>query len=560
MNSKSDELAAKMKAPGTGIDPSFKRNLTEQVAVALQLTKVIDELGGAANMTAWQLGKAYESMGLLLDIAKLGGAAGAEALTALDSALLKVLEGTTSASGLFSQAFLDMVDSARTAGLELKDVGDIIAGQLTNAQTGFAAALGVTSTAYTTLAALQKEAATATGASLTELNAKIKVQQDLIAATGIKSQESAAAVAGALAGIVASQMASGVSFIDAIKGIEPSVTALQAQLKATGFEGGEAFDFIKREIALAKDEIAGPALDAIHGYTQGLVGLSNAGVLDQETFRGIADQVGATEAALLKQGYSGSEVMVAMQNDLQAIWELQERYEYTVDDTTQALIDQGVESGLIGEQRKSMDQQQLDVLLAIAEVLGAKLPQALGTFAAAGIQATDQIKGGLDEVSGALISNGGIAGGLNNKLEVSELAWAGWGEAAQTAALEAQYALDAMKAPKIPNAYFKIIGEYEIPEPPSPGESYGATGGLVTPHGIQRYMVSGGPVGTDTVNAWLTPGERVLSVDQNKSYERGSLDMGSVVRELQDLKAEMRWQRRTVPAAIRDALQRSRAL
>lgn len=49
--------------------------------------------------------------------------------------------------------------------------------------------------------------------------------------------------------------------------------------------------------------------------------------------------------------------------------------------------------------------------------------------------------------------------------------------------------------------------------------SAAAAGGLVTNHGVVRYMNMGGPVGSDTVPAWLTPGERVLSVAENKAYQ-----------------------------------------
>ena len=38
----------------------------------------------------------------------------------------------------------------------------------------------------------------------------------------------------------------------------------------------------------------------------------------------------------------------------------------------------------------------------------------------------------------------------------------------------------------------------------------GASGGLVTPHGIRRYQL-GGPVGSDNVLGWLSAGEGILN-------------------------------------------------
>jgi hypothetical protein len=54
---------------------------------------------------------------------------------------------------------------------------------------------------------------------------------------------------------------------------------------------------------------------------------------------------------------------------------------------------------------------------------------------------------------------------------------------------------------------------------------YGAGGGLVTHHGIVQSFASGGRVlpfmrrGTDSVPAMLTPGERVLSVQETQAYD-----------------------------------------
>jgi len=60
--------------------------------------------------------------------------------------------------------------------------------------------------------------------------------------------------------------------------------------------------------------------------------------------------------------------------------------------------------------------------------------------------------------------------------------------------------------------------KYDLGDPPD----YAARGGLVTAQGV-RYLAAGGPLfqprGTDTIPAMLTPGERVLSVDQNRSFE-----------------------------------------
>ena len=80
----------------------------------------------------------------------------------------------------------------------------------------------------------------------------------------------------------------------------------------------------------------------------------------------------------------------------------------------------------------------------------------------------------------------------------------------------------------------KVGYEYEDYVPPEVGGFTGrefAAGGLVKP----LYLAGGWtPKGTDTVPAMLTPGERVLTVAQNRAYERGTVaPLPASVRPLQ---------------------------
>lgn len=92
--------------------------------------------------------------------------------------------------------------------------------------------------------------------------------------------------------------------------------------------------------------------------------------------------------------------------------------------------------------------------------------------------------------------------------------------------------------------------------------TYAAMGGLVTSHGIEpQYFGMGGrvlpfrPRGTDTVPAMLTPGERVLSRQQNAAYEAGqragTMNTDALESEIRQLRSDIR---RLLPKAIRDAI------
>jgi hypothetical protein len=207
-----------------------------------------------------------------------------------------------------------------------------------------------------------------------------------------------------------------------------------------------------------------------------MVSLSNMGKMNQDTFTALSGQIGMTFDSLVSQGYDGTAVMLGMKDSIQKVWEEQQEFGFTVDDTTQALIDQAVEQGIVGGKHKSVTDQMLDatnrmvdVLEAVATTLGATIPTA-----------------------------------------------------AQTGARGVQTALDGIRAPHLTvDVGYNDPGFHPNSEAPE-GPEYAATGGRVSSTGVQ-YLAEGGPVfqprGTDTVPAMLTPGERVLSVEQNNRYE-----------------------------------------
>lgn len=310
-------------------------------------------------------------------------------------------------------------------------------------------------------------------------------------ATQFKSEEAAKAVSSSVLAVAMQTMKDGGSFTEAIRGAGPAIEALRGQLAATGFEGGEAFNFLSEAAKIVNDELAGPALDAAAGYGDALSGLANAGMMNQDMFRGLAEQIGGTAAAIEEQGFSHGAVMAAMQGDLQTIWEMQEKYGYAVDDATQALIDEGVQSGLIGEQAKSDNQKILDVLVAIGEALGATIPEGLTKMALAGDTAAKSIEKDMSEASAK----------MRKDMET------------QAAAAGSALAGIADQTPEItiPVTYSTTQegGGAEAPAYAGGGVVYAARGAHILPFR---------PRGTDTVPAMLTPGERVLSVDETKRY------------------------------------------
>ena len=303
---------------------------------------------------------------------------------------------------LVSQAFLDLVAEAQVAGVELGKVTALLQKQAQSGEDGLLAALKVTDDAYTKRADLLKQIADltekqatqqgddakATAQKIKDLNTELQTQDDIIRATGIHSADIADAMAGGLLDIIASQVAAGKSFGDAIRAVAPGVQALETQMKELGLTGGDAFLFLQQQVDLFTDAVAGPALTAIEGWAQGIRGLHNAGLLTQDTFAGLADQIGATHDELVRQGKDGDAVLRAMQGPLQTLWELEQKFGYTTDEATQKLIDQAEAQGLVGEEMKPIQEQMLDATLEIRDAIK-DLVKALGTVPAAGKTAAD---------------------------------------------------------------------------------------------------------------------------------------------------------------------------
>jgi hypothetical protein len=386
----------------TALNTKFSLDGEESVtlrtlAESAHLADIIKELGGVSALTATQVAMVHDRMYGLFTIIGLGGPVGQAAIKTMDDTLIAFTTDLVKSGGLVDQFFLDMAARAKANGVDLKQVSDFQAAQAKAAETGIVGALSITNDAWAKRKDLQGQVAQATTdlagksgsalvdqqAKLADLNAQLLTQQHIIDATGIHSQAAAGAVSGALLGVISSQVAAGTSFGDAIRSVAPGIDSLKNQLNAMGVGGGDAFDFLNQQVALFTGDVTGPALQSIEGYAQGLVGLHNAGQLNQDTFAGITEQIGKTEQALEAQGVSGPALLTAMQSPLQKIWELEEKFGYKADAATQALVDQALATGAVGQAHKSVSDQMLDATSRIARaveglarVFGVVLPEA----------------------------------------------------------------------------------------------------------------------------------------------------------------------------------------
>jgi hypothetical protein len=184
-------------------------------------------------------------------------------------------------------------------------------------------------------------------------------------------------------------------------------------------------------------------------------------------------------------------VLVGMSDEFSRLVQDSIRYGTTIPENMRPMIESLAEQGLLLDANG-------DRMTDIGGLTWGKEVQSEADIISDAIEElTKQLKLFLDELMGVTPAAENVADGLYSSF--AEEPWADW------------------EAPNFP-----------VYEPPEWGADYGpdyaSRGGLVTDSGIVQYMARGGVVsrGSDTVPAMLTPGERVLSVDQNRAYESGS--------------------------------------
>ncbi len=265
----------------------------------------------------------------------------------------------------------------------------------------------------------------------------------------VTTQAAAEGISASLFGIFEGMTENGVSAADAIKQIAPLIEKLDKQLKAAGLSGGAAFAEIQALAAVAGHEIAGPLITGVLGLEQAMAGLHNSGVLTEEMFDGLTASVADTFAQILATGVDGAKALQLIAPSLQTAWELSEDFGYSLDEATQKLIDEAKAAGLVGDEHRTATEQMLK--------LTERMTDAVEFLAKAFGYVTDEV----DDLGDAIES-----------------------------------------LPDIPS------GPSSEGFEPSTGYVPMARGGMVP-----KYLAGGGASGTDTVPAWLTPGEFVMRRD-----------------------------------------------
>jgi hypothetical protein len=180
--------------------------------------------------------------------------------------------------------------------------------------------------------------------------------------------------------------------IGALQSLAPAISILQQGIEKFGLTSTSTIDQLVSLFGLVNDATTGPILSSIQATTQIFTGLQDAGYMTAELFQTVSDDIGASFRDLEAKGGDVAKAMALSQPILQKLWEAQQRYGDVTDETTAALLRQAEEQGLVGAHMQDVNQKILDVLIAIADVFGAVIPDSLRRTEDAATHAADHIE------------------------------------------------------------------------------------------------------------------------------------------------------------------------
>lgn len=316
-------------------------------AMLLHLTDIAATQGGitAANVGDWA-----ERLGAVFPILERGELSAANAAKILDASFADLVKTGTTTSGIVADQIVQLVRLERQYKTGSAAIKEFVNAQLGMASGGFGKVVGgLFGVMMKRFQETKDENVTPEDKSIAETALKQLL--------GPNAQESFDRM-GRLASVTFNAMiASGKGFFEALEAIGPALTTLTAAQQAFGFTSNEAFSQLMKfqQFATIHPELVA----SISGLNELMLGLNNTGFMTADVFKDIGTEAKSTFDRLIAGGLTSDEAMMAMHPTLQTLWELQRKFGYEVDEATQALIDEALASGRVGEQYMSANDRMV---------------------------------------------------------------------------------------------------------------------------------------------------------------------------------------------------------
>jgi hypothetical protein len=189
----------------------------------------------------------------------------------------------------------------------------------------------------------------------------------------------------------------GHSFVEIVGMMDGQLTNLSQMATENGLsisdglkEMTDMADFVKQNEGLS---------NRIDATRQMMEALGDTAYLSGSDFTMFADQTKSQFDDIIAKGGDSKMALRLMAPALEDLVKYSESYGYTIDGNTQALIDQAREQGLMSKQQKTDAQVTNDILLLIAETLGATIPESMKSMTDAMSESVDNIDQKTQDIS-----------------------------------------------------------------------------------------------------------------------------------------------------------------
>lgn len=115
--------------------------------------------------------------------------------------------------------------------------------------------------------------------------------------------------------------------------------------------------------------------ESLSGLSQIMMGLGKATVVTKDLAADFGKDLAEHFKTLEERGVDTRVAMALMQPQLQQLWEAQQKFGKFTDEATNAMLEQAEAQGIVGADMRDVNEKVLDVLIAIADVFGAKIPE-----------------------------------------------------------------------------------------------------------------------------------------------------------------------------------------
>lgn len=357
-------------------------------ASLLNITTAIADTGKAASTFAPQINKLIQGIADKSVPAK-------EGIEQLGQAFGQVAEEALKANRVGDKALVSIIKQARASGVESPEIKAFVSEQLDAAVAGF-----------------NKFAALFEKKTKEEIDKLTEKGGEAFAGLSDDAVKKLADNAGVIFGATFDALVSEKGIVGAVDLMKDSFDTLRERLTET--LGEEAVNRILGPFGAAFDTIGNeklrPIFDGIDGLTQAMKGLANSGYLSIDAFTAMQDATATLFDEAIAGGADMKTALLAVAPGIQAAITAAEQFGVPLDEDTQRLKELAEQNGITF--KTDPQAAMLDVLVSIAEVLGADIPES----AKRARQAMEDLK---NSTPGEInVGGGGPTGGTSGQRNV----------------------------------------------------------------------------------------------------------------------------------------------